>query len=161
VSDEHPGRIPPPPGSGREGGAGEPTQPVGGAAEPPPHGWGEPAGGYGPGYQPASAQGGPNGLAIAALVCGLVALPLAIIVIGGLVGVAAVVLGALGLRRARDLGGSGRGLAIGGIVTGLLAAVGTVLLVAGVVAVLQDPEVREEIEREMERIEEQQQEVEG
>ncbi|MPZ73532.1 MAG: DUF4190 domain-containing protein [Nitriliruptorales bacterium] len=71
------------------------------------------------GHPPAT-----NGTATASLVIGIVSLPAIITVLGGLVlGLAAIVLGVLGLRQARDLGGAGRGQAIGGIVAGAVSVV--------------------------------------
>ena len=77
-------------------GLGQPAQP---AYEPPP--FGEPAygspGGFG--APPGQAR---NGLGIAALVCGLIALVTCFTLIGGFVlGTSAVVLGALGRGRAK------------------------------------------------------------
>ncbi len=61
-----------------------------------------------------------NPIAIAGLVCSVLALICAAIVIGGVIGVVSFALSAIGLRRAR-LGARGRGVAIGGIVLSLLA----------------------------------------
>lgn len=74
-----------------------------------------------------------NGLAIAALIVGILSIPLAFLCgIGGLFGIAAIVLGFLGMKKANDdLGGGGKGLAVGGIVTGglgLLAVIAWVVL---------------------------------
>ena len=93
--------------------------------------------GAGPSPVPAhSATGGPtggNGIATAALVCGLIAVLLAwmpFIVVAGLVlAVLGVVFGVQGLRRA-NAGEPGRGKAIAGIVLG---AVGLALSVLGVI----------------------------
>ena len=86
-----------------------------------------------PVYQ-GSAAAERNGLATAALVCGIVAAVLAwmpfIVVIGIALAIVAIVLGVRGLRRSATTG-SGRGPAITGIVTGIvalaLAVVGIVL----------------------------------
>ncbi len=81
---------------------------------------------------PRSPQGG-NGIATAALVCGLIAVVLAwmpFIVVAGLVlAVLAIVFGIQGLRRA-TAGGPGRGKALAGVVLG---AVGLALSVLGVI----------------------------
>lgn len=77
--------------------------------------------------QPASLQyGAPtgpaktNGLALAALIVGISALVFCWVpVLGLLLGIVAVVLGILGMKKATD--GSGKGLAIGGLATGALA----------------------------------------
>ena len=105
------------------------------------------------------AGGGTNGPAIAALICGLLALvtgflPFVGIFLAGLLGIIAVVTGIIGLRRAGMPAVGGKGMAIGGIVTGILG----LLLAAGQIAIgawfLNDPEVQEEIERIQESVEE-------
>lgn len=91
---------------------------------PPQPGYGAPGGFPPPG---GGGFGGPvqqsNGLAVTALVLGIVSLaciyPL---------GIVAVIVGFLALRKAKDLGGAGRGQAIGGIVTGAIAFVVAIIL---------------------------------
>lgn len=81
---------------------------------------------------PRSQQSGQtNGLAVAALVVGILSIPIAFACgVGGLFGIAAVVLGFLGMKKANDeLAGSGRGLAIGGIVTGVLGLLASIAIV--------------------------------
>lgn len=102
------------------------------SAAPPPSGGYEqaPTGGYD--QQPGAARP-TNGLAIAALVCGLLSVPLFITVIGGvLLGLAAIVLGFVGLSRAKKTQNSGKGMAITGIVSGALGLILSVLFVAGI-----------------------------
>lgn len=122
---------PPPPPEGqsgdRWGDPGAPPSTAGAPGQPPPGPGGQP-------YQtdPAQRPSGSNGLAVGALVCGILALlcgiaglflitlPLAFIL-----GIVGVVLGIMGNRRAAGTG-VGKGQAIAGIVTGaigLLAAV--------------------------------------
>ncbi len=84
-----------------------------GSFPPPGPGYGQP-----PGYPPGA--GGTNGVAIAALVLGLLSIPLGFFVFGAGLGVIAVVLGIVGISKARAMGGSGRGLAITGILTGIV-----------------------------------------
>lgn len=91
---------------------------------PPPPPGGYQGGGYG-GY-----QGGPppprptNVLSILALVAGVIAFFTGLVpVLGLLLGLVAVALGVVGLRKARTLMGSGKGLSIAGIVLGAVAAV--------------------------------------
>ncbi len=116
------GSPPPPP----SGGYGAPPPAPGGFGAPPPAPGGyPPPGGYGaPGYG-APAANPTNGMAIAALVCGILSLfclfPL------GFVGVG---LGVAGLGKAKKTGGSGKGLAIGGIVTGAIGILATLAFVA-------------------------------
>lgn len=114
-----------PPGDDLSG-YGQPPQPAYGQP-----GYGQP--GYGqPGYgQPAEAPYGPtgsNGVAIAALVVGIIGALLCWVPIVGLVlGLVALVLGIVGVRRR-----TGKGMAIAGIVLGAIAVVvGVVVLIAG------------------------------
>jgi hypothetical protein len=88
--------------------------------QPPPYG----PGGYG---QPAPQS---NTVAIAALVVGIIAVLASITIVGGFVlGLVAVVLGAIGVSKAGQLR-SGKGQAVAGIVLGIVAMVLSVLLVA-------------------------------
>ena len=80
-----------------------------------------------PGYT-ATPGAGSNGIAVGALVLGLLSVPLGIIVLGGPLGLIAVILGFVGVSRARTMGGAGQGMAITGIVSGVLG-----ILVAGVI----------------------------
>lgn len=111
--------------------------------------YGQPLGGYGAyGQQPGAyvtGAGAPrpasNGLAIAALVCGVIALLLSFMPFIGLVsvviGAAAIITGVLGLRR-----GQSKGMSIAGIVTGalglLISIAATALTVAAVSAAVQE-----------------------
>lgn len=119
-------------------------------AAPPPGSWQQPGGGQPPVGAPARST---NGLAIAALVCGLLAVSLVIFLVGGFLGVVAVILGIAGLARVRTTG-SGRGMAITGIVAGGLAVLLTAGLVAVGVRVWQDPEFQDLLEEEQRRQEE-------
>lgn len=110
---------------------------------------GQPLGGYGAyGQQPGAyvtGAGAPgpasNGLVIAALVCGVIALLLSFMPFIGLVsvliGAAAIITGVLGLRR-----GQSKGMSIAGIVTGalglLISIAVTALTVAAVSAAVQE-----------------------
>ncbi|MEX2503561.1 MAG: DUF4190 domain-containing protein [Egicoccus sp.] len=80
---------------------------------------------------PAYAQntGGSDGVAIAALVIGILSLLTAVFVIGGLGGVIALVLGLVALGRIKRNRSGGRGMAITGIVTGALAIIVAILVV--------------------------------
>lgn len=70
-----------------------------------------------------------NGLAVAAMIIALVSLPLAIVLIGGLGGVLAVILGIVALRQvATREGQGGRGMAITGVVVGALAIAAAIVL---------------------------------
>ncbi|WCO66339.1 DUF4190 domain-containing protein [Iamia majanohamensis] len=102
--------LPPPPGGGAP-----PPPPSGGFGAPPPSGGYPSAGGYGaPGYAPPAAKPS-NGMAIGSLVCGILSFFTC-----GVLGLVAIVLGVLGLGKAKEQDGNGKGLAIGGIVTGVL-----------------------------------------
>ena len=88
----------------------------------PPGGY--PAGGYPQGGYPA-ARGRRNGIGVAALVFGVVALVLVILLLfsplGALLGLVAVLLGIIGLVRANRGEADNRGQAVAGLVTGALA----------------------------------------
>jgi len=113
-----PGTTPPPPGYGA------PAAPGYGA--PPPPGFGAPQPGQWAPAPPVAGQS--NGMAVAALVCGIISF----FCLGLLLGIPAVVLGFLGLNKSKELGGTGKGQAIAGIVLGGLAtlwSIGFFLLV--------------------------------
>ena len=115
--------VPPSPG-------GEPTVPLGGTPPPPPGSPLPPPPGQPAGFAPPPAQpynpsiGGTaqqqNGMAIASLICGILTLVLGFCCgfVGLLPGIAALVTGYLGLKKADELGGSGKGMAIAGMVLG-------------------------------------------
>ena len=123
------GTFPPPPGGGygppAPGGYGPP--PPGGYA-PPPGNWGGP-GGYGPpppGYGPQQSKG----LAVAALVLGIVGVATFFFFLGGLIGIVALVLGIVAIRQARRGQAGGQGMAIAGAVLG-----GTAIVITAVYAI--------------------------
>jgi hypothetical protein len=124
----------PPPGWG----APPPQQP------PAPPGYGAAPYGQAPGGQWGSPQASPsNGLAIGGLVLGIGALLFAFIPFVGFASVpfaiGAVVLGVIGLGKAREIG-QGKGLAIGGLVTGALALAVSVLYVLLFIVIADDVE---------------------
>lgn len=88
--------------------------PPGYGAPPPPPG---PYGGYMPPGQPRKS----NGAAIGSLVCGV------LFCIPVVTSLAAVILGFVGLRKARDAQVGGKGLAVAGLILGLLGVGGWVL----------------------------------
>lgn len=77
---------------------------------------------------PATPPPGGNGLAIAALVLGIVALPLSLIFVGGPLAVVGLILGIVGVRKAGRVG-RGKGMAVAGIVTSAVAIVVTGVLI--------------------------------
>lgn len=105
-------------------------------------------GGYGqPGYQQGmptwpGGAGYPgtktNGLAVAALICGL-----AQIIVGILSGIPAIILGHMARRQIRQTGEQGAGMAMAGLVLGYVGVALTVLLVVLliIVAVANSPSV--------------------
>ena len=120
------GAFPPPPG-----GYGPP--PPGGYA-PPPGNWGGP-GGYGPpppGYGPQQSKG----LAVAALVLGIVGVATFFFFLGGLIGIVALVLGIVAIRQTRKGQAGGQGMAIAGAVLGGAAIVITTVYAIAVGAFL-------------------------
>jgi hypothetical protein len=85
-----------------------------------------------------------NGLAVGALVVGIVSLVLFFIPgFGALLGIVAIVLGALGIARANRIGGKQRGVAIAGLVCGAVGLVVNVLFVVLIVNVASDPTVQD------------------
>jgi hypothetical protein len=117
-----------PPAAPGSWGAPPPGAPPAGAAPqwsgPPPAGqWGGQ-----PGY-PAQPR---NGLGIAALILGILGLLSSIVVIGALPGLIAVVLGFVGMGKAKRGEATNRGVALAGVITGALAVlVAVALVVAG------------------------------
>ena len=84
------------------------------------------------GQQPyGSGHGSRNGFGIAALVLGILALLTGLFVIGGLLGIAAIVLGVLGRGRAKRGQATNGGMALAGIILGVLGLLLSVLVVVG------------------------------
>ncbi|MFO7778219.1 MAG: DUF4190 domain-containing protein [Nitriliruptoraceae bacterium] len=160
--ERRPGTPPPPPGTpGGAGGQGQPppAPPGGGAHEQPPPSWGSgqglPPPSWDAGDGGTTAPGGPgawstgppgqstdnNGVALAALVTGIVSLlfavvglfvlPLFLSIPGGVV---AIVLGVIGRRRA-NAGAERSGQAVAGLATGIVALVTSAVWI-GVLVVL-------------------------
>lgn len=128
----------------------DPSRQQSGQQPPPPPGYGQSVPessqqpqGYG---QPAYGQpGGPdgpqkNGLGIASLVLGILALLTGLFLIGGLFGLIAIVLGIIALGRVKRGEANNRGMAIAGIITGALGVLLTILVVAGVAALFNSGE---------------------
>jgi hypothetical protein len=134
-------------GWGQQPGGQPPPQPGWGQQPPPPpppqQGWGQqqqqppppPPPGQGYGAPPPQGYYGPppsttptNGLAVGSLIAGIIAFFTGWIFIGILIGIAAVVMGFLAMKKP-----GGRGLAIGGIITGGLGIVFGLIIVAIVV----------------------------
>ncbi len=87
-----------------------------------------------PPYGNPPARTLPNGMAVASLVLGILGLVLAVVVVGGVLGLVAVILGAVALGKIKRGEAGGRGMAIAGIVTGGLAMLlAGLLLAAGAV----------------------------
>jgi hypothetical protein len=129
---------------GQPSGYGAPAgEPAGyGAPSGQPAGYGAPA--YGApayGQQPAAGFGGHmtprNGFGIAALVLGLLSLPAAFTVIFGvLLGIAAVIFGALGRGRAKKGQANNGGMAVAGLVLGIVGIVVSLVIAAFVGSLL-------------------------
>jgi hypothetical protein len=77
----------------------------------------------------APAPAPRNGLGLSALILGVIAILTCWIVIGGLFGLLAIVLGVLGAGRARRGRATNRGVAITGIVTGAVGLVLSIVIV--------------------------------
>jgi len=133
-------------------------QPPGGYGQPPggygqpPGGYGQPPGAYGqpgwypqPGYQGMPAWTGgagypapqTNGLAIAALICGV-----AQIAAGPLTGIPAIILGHVARSRIRQTGEQGAGMALAGLILGYIGLVLAIILVIAVIAAVSTVTVR-------------------
>lgn len=128
--------------------------PYAGGAPPPQYGphpdydqppqqqpYGAQPGGY-PGYPGYSGGYGappaelPKGLAIAALIFGILALVLFWTAFGGIIlGLVAIILGIVGMRKAKKGTGGGRGMAVTGLVLGILSLLGGIIT-AVILAVL-------------------------
>jgi hypothetical protein len=79
---------------------------------------------------PPAAQPNPNnGVAIAALVFGI----LTFVCLGPIAGVLAVIFGVIGLKKASEMGGTGRGMSIAGIVLGIVGTIISILFLVLVV----------------------------
>lgn len=132
--------------------AGPPPQ-----AEPPP--WqGAPQPGYGtppPSHgapqfgMPRPPAGNRNGFGVAALVLGILSLITWFLFVGGLFGVIAVVLGAIGRGRAKRGEANNGGMALAGLIMGAVGVLLTILVIVGVAALWNSEEfttVRECVE---------------
>ena len=112
--------APPPYGAGPPPGYGAGPPPGYGAGPPPGYGAPGPAA-----YQPMPpATRGSNGLAVAALVLGI----LTFVCLGPIGAILAIVFGALGLKRAKEIG-DGQGMSIAGIVLGSVGMVGSIIAI--------------------------------
>lgn len=72
----------------------------------------------------------PKGMAVASLVLGIVGLALAVVIVGGLFGLVAVILGVVALGQIKRGEAEGRGMAIAGVVTGVVAMLVALLVFA-------------------------------
>ena len=123
------------------GGFNNPTPP------PPPGaipGWNQQQQGYG---GPVYSSGPQNGLGVASLVLGILAMLLGLFVFGGLLGAVAIGLGIAGRGRVKQGLADNRGVATAGIITGLigflLACLTVTLLVVGTVSFLHSKTVKD------------------
>ena len=113
------------------------------------------------GQQPYGQQQQGNGPAVTALVLGILGLLLAFIpflgvILGILLGLVAVIFGAVGLGRSKDPYRGGKGMAIAGIVLGVLAIIvalaqGALLGAIGVAVNEESPEIIEEFQEQIEQ----------
>jgi len=121
------------PGPGQAAGYGQAAD-AGQAPGQPPYGapaYGQPA--YGsPPYGSAAGRPHRNGLGIAALVLGILAVLSGFLFIGGLFGLAAIVCGVLGRGRAKRGEATNGGMALAGIVLGVVGLLFAVLAAVGV-----------------------------
>jgi ABC-type Fe3+-siderophore transport system permease subunit len=89
---------------------------------------------------PDGTTAGParNGIGTAALVFGVLGFLLAIVVVGGLLGIVAIVLGIIGLSRVRRGEANNRGSAIAGIALGVSAVALTGILIVASATFISD-----------------------
>jgi len=116
--------APPPPGQPT------PPPPAGFASVPPPPGPGSwsspPTAPYAP---PPAGGAATNGMAVAALVLGI----LTFVCLGPIAGVLAIVFGILGIKKANEVG-TGRGMSIAGIILGAVGSVIAIIVFIAIVA---------------------------
>lgn len=88
-----------------------------------------------------------NPIALAGLMVSVLGLVLALVVIGGFIGIAGFVLSAIAFRRSRRRGIGGRGVAVGGMMLGVLAVLASVAGFFYLLALIDsgDPTVRDGI----------------
>lgn len=92
---------------------------------------------------PAVAARSSNGMAVAALVCGILSIVLFFTVwIPVILGILAIVFGAVGIGRANK-GAPQKGLAIAGLVCGALGIAFAILFIVAIVRTVNDPEVQD------------------
>ena len=120
--------FPPPPPGAPPPGYGPPPQ--GG-----PPAYGSPPQGYYPQPQYGIVAPPSNGIGTAAGVLGIIAIVLTFVpyldFAGVLLGILAIIFGAVGMGRAKRMGGRGRGMAVTGLVLGIISvALFVILLVA-------------------------------
>ena len=90
-----------------------------------------------PAFQSAPAPQG-NGLAVAGLVLGIIAVaffwmwPIAIIC-----GILGIVFGAIGVSKAKRLGGTKRGMALAGLILGILGLVGSIVFIFVIISAVE------------------------
>jgi hypothetical protein len=90
-----------------------------------------------PAQAPPSQEG--NGIAVAGLVVGILALVLCwVMVVNFILGVLGIVFGAVGMAKAKRIGGKNRGMALAGLITGILGIVSGVVIFFVVLAAFKD-----------------------
>ena len=86
--------------------------------------------GFVPEQNPYQQQQQGNGMAVAAMVLGIIALVLFWVpVLNWILGLLGIVFGAVGMSKAGKIGGRGKGMALAGLITGLVGALLGVLFV--------------------------------
>lgn len=91
----------------------------------------------GPGPQMQMQQPPGNGMAVAALVLGILALVLFFIwFLAPIMGLLAIIFGAVGISKANKIGGKGKGMAIAGLVCGVIGMLLSIVLVVIAVGVV-------------------------
>lgn len=105
------------------------------------------------GAGPAPGRRG-NWAATAALVCGVASLITLFLLppLGMLLAPIAVILGIIGLVKARDPYAGGTGQAVAGLVTGVIALLLTALLIWGVTVLFQNEDFQQQLQEQIEQI---------
>jgi lysylphosphatidylglycerol synthetase-like protein (DUF2156 family) len=117
-----------------------------------------------PGPTSTAPQPPSNAPAIAALVCGIVGVVLSWIpfinFLAVILAIVAIITGVVGLRRAGPPEAPGKGMAIAGLITGAVALVVSVVVLWGIATLFTDPAFQEELDRELQRQRELQEQLE-
>jgi small-conductance mechanosensitive channel len=101
-------------------------------------------------YTPGPQQPQGNGMAVAGLVLGIIGLLLCWIpFFGWILALLGIVFGALGMSKAKKIGGAGNGMAVAGLILGVVAMLAGIVVF--VLAMMATRALENELERELHR----------